>query len=104
NSGAPELYLGEAEAGRPCYGSRARSVFSWVAGHTPAGLQPTSHTGGHDSGATEDCWTMRWSTLRYGYARFAGHFRTNLGPPGAALLAESDRTGSRESTRLLLHG
>src|SRR4030095_10218639 len=47
---------------------------------------------------------MRRSALRYGDARSAGSVRTDLGHPGSALLAESNRAGTKKISSILLYG
>ena len=47
---------------------------------------------------------MRRRALRHGHARPARSVRTDLGHPGRALLAEGDRVGAAQASRLPVHG
>ena len=96
---AAELHAGQADAGRPAARPRPRPVLRRLAGHAAARLRQSGHAGGDDRRAAEDRRAMRRRALRHGHARPAGRLRADLGPPGAAVLAEGDRSACGSGSR-----
>ena len=101
-AGAAELHLGQAPAGRPAAGLRARSVLPRLAGHAAAQLRQPGHAGGDDRRAGEDRRAVRRRALRHGHARAAGRLRADLGhrraqPFWPRAIAARARAGSRTS-------